>query len=184
MAWIPYTYLPPDVCGDLDLPDFPVEQDCTSYEQLRAEVCGIIVRPFGALMPIDWRDITDWEASYIDNTDPTAAHYIVGRGSFLPLGKTTVTLAGGRVEENRERTYRLLFSVSNTNEGHADFARLLQVNKNDFNFFIHTVDDRMIGGLGGLNPTYVDADFPFGNGDAREVINLTIDTDFLTFPEW
>ncbi len=184
MAWNPFTYLPPDVCAETDLPDFNLNQDCTSFDIDRAEICGVIIRPEGALAPVDWRDLTDWEASYIDNADPAAAHYITGIGTFQPLEKTTVTLAGGRVNENRERSYRVLFSVLNTDEGHADFGRQLQTNKKDFTFYLYTVEGRMVGGSSGLNPAYVDADFPFGSGDARETINLTIDTDFISFPEW
>lgn len=184
MAWNAFTYLPPDVCAETELPDFDLVQDCTSYDLSRAEIGGVIIRPYGSLAPIDWQSIDDWEASYIDNADPAAAHYIVGIGTFLPLEKTTVTLAGGRVEENRERRYRLLFSVLNTDEGHADFGRLLQANKKNFTFYLQTVDGRIFGGSSGLNPAYVDADFPFGSGDARETINLIIDTDFIAFPEW
>jgi len=184
MAWNAFTYLPPDVCEETDLPDFPLEQDCTSYDIDRAEIGGLIIRPYGALAPTIWRDIDDWNDGFIDNADPAASHYLVGIGTFLPLEKTTLTLAGGRVEENRERRYRLLFSVLNTDEGHADFARLLQVNKKNFTFYLQTVDGRIFAGSSGLNPAYVDADFPFGSGDARETINITIDTDFFAFPEW
>lgn len=180
-----YSYLPPDVCGDLELPEFPENQDCTSFEQLRSEVCGIIFRPPGALAPVAWYNYQEWvDEGKIDNTDPEVAHYVTGIGTFLPLEKTVATLAGGRVEENRERRYRLLMSILNTTDGHADWARKLQANNREFSFYIHTLGGKVIGGTYGLQPSYCDADFPFNQGDAKETINITIDTDFLSFPSW
>ena len=195
----PFTYLPTDVCGDLELPDFPLIQDCVSYPQLRSEVCGLIIKPTGALSPVAWYDLSEWtDEGKIDNADPAVAHYIAGRGSFLPLEKTVVSLAGGRVEENRERTQRILFNVLNMDTatpgfdvGHIGFGRKLQANKRDFTVYVVTIggtygaftENRVIGGSSGMQPVFTDAVFAFNEGkDSRESMQLIIDVEFLDFP--
>jgi hypothetical protein len=186
MAVNAYTYLPPDVCGDTDFPVFPFIQDCTSYDQEVAEICGIIFVPLlDGLIPTgnDWKTFSEWSVSIINNNE-TSPHYIVGVGSFLPTEKTLTTLAGGRVEENRERRYRLSFSVFNMYSGHVNWARKLQVNNREFVFFLHTIGDRVIGGPYGMMPSYSDAEIPFNLGGVKENLQITIDTDFLSFPEW
>jgi hypothetical protein len=186
-----FTYLPTDVCADLDLPDFPLIQDCVSYSQLRSEVCGLIIRPIDAPYPIAWYNLSEWyDESKIDNADPAAAHFIAGRGSFLPTDKTTVVLAGGRVEENREQTQRLAFNVLNMDAGHIEFGRKLQANKKDFTFYVTIggaygafTENRIIGGYAGMIPSFVGAAFPFNEGaNSRELMQITIDTEFLDFP--
>ena len=189
----PYTYLPVDVCDPLDLPDFPVNQDCTSYSQLSSEVCGLIIRPYGSFYPIAWYNLSEWtDEGKIDNEDPDAAHYIAGIGSFLPKEKVTVDLASGRVVENRERTQRLVFNVLNTTANHIAFARQLQANKKDFTFNIVTIggtysgltEERVIGGYYGMQPVFVDADFLFNEGaGTREFLQFIIDVEFLDFPD-
>lgn len=189
----PFTYLPTDVCGDYELPDIPTVQDCTNYAQLRSEVCGLIIRPIGALSPIAWYNLNEWvDESKIDNADPTAAHYIVGRGSFLPTEKTVVTLAGGRVEENRTRTQRVVLNVSNMDAGHITLGRKLQANKRDFTFNVVTIggpygvlnNNRVIGGYLGMRPVFTDAVFAFNEGaNSRESMQIIIDTEFLDFPD-
>lgn len=187
MAFNPFTYLPDDLCAALDLPDFPADQDCTLYEQLQSEVSGLIIRPYGSLSPITWYRLQEWyDEGKIDNTDPAVAHFIPGIGSFLPNTAQTVSLANGRVEENREVSYRLLLDVKNLDGGHIAFGRSLMLNKKDFTFNIVTIGgtyERVIGGSYGLNPTYVNAVFPFNSGpESRETMQLTIDTEFLQFP--
>ena len=200
----PFTYLPTDVCNDLDVPDFPVEQDCADYAQLRSEVWGVIIRPISSTYPIAWYNLTEWyTGSKIDNEDPTKAHFIAGKGSFLPTEKVVATLAGGRVEENRERTQRLILNVSTMNAGlsgfnvaHTKFGRQLQRNKKDFTFNVVTIGglymgssnmithSRVIGGYLGMQPVSVDAIFGFQEGaNSRESMQLIIDTEFLDFPD-
>lgn len=182
MAFNPFTYLPPGLCDDMPLPVFPMDTDCIAYDQERSEVCGLIVVPgFSGLAPDDWQDIAQWE---ILNNNETSPHYIPGIGTFLPAEKSNVILAGGRVEENREHRYRLSLTVKNMHDGHADFARSLMANKKDFAFFLHTMGDRVIGGPEGMNPVFVDAEFPFGSGESTEQITIIIDTEFIAFPEW
>lgn len=187
MAFNPFTVLPPGLCDDMPLPDFSTEQDCTTYDQELSEVCGLIVVPDGASIPTNWQSFPDWNTVLLPkivNTNPAKAHYLVGIGSFLPTEKTTLILAGGRVEENREHRYRLNLSVKNMHDGHAEFARSLMANKKDFTFFLHTMGDRVIGGPEGMNPVFVDAEFPFGSGESTEQITIIIDTEFIAFPEW
>lgn len=180
----PFTYIPDDVCDGFPLPAFPVLQDCVSYSQLHSEVSGLVIFPFGAVKPFDWTSWTGWEAN-IDNEDDTKAHHVAGIGSFLPVEKSTVSLAGGRVVENRERGSRLSFSVLNMNHFHTVFARQCQRNKRDFVFWIRTASNRVIGGISGMRPIFTDADFLFNSGpDARESFTITIETEFLEFPQF
>lgn len=189
----PYTYLPTDACDDLDLPDIPQVQDCVNYSQLRSEVCGLIIRPIGASYPIAWYNLSEWyDESKIDNTDPAKAHFIAGKGSFLPTEKTTATLAGGRVEENRERKQRVSFNVLNMDAGHIAFGRKLQANKQDFTFNVVTIggrygafeENRIIGGFYGMQPIFTDAVFAFADGTgSRESMQIIIDVEFLDFPD-
>ena len=189
MSTNPFTYTPIDVCGDLDLPDFPIVQTCAAYPQYRSEVCGLILVPPGATTPIDWYNLTSWEAIF-DNWDETKPHYIVGRGGFVPGEVTRVSLAGGRVEENRERTQRLTFAVTNMDYGHRDFGRKLQSNNRNFTFWLQTIgglttEGMILGGEFGMRPIFTDAEFVFSVGkDSRKNMNVIIDTEFLNFPEW
>ena len=184
MSYNPFTTLPITLCGADDLPAFAQCQTGTSYIQLRSQVGGLLILPVGATPPTDWELESDW-SDVVDNTneDNTKAKYLVGRGSFLPNGITEVNLAGGRLIENRERFYRLTFNVVNTNDGHADFGRKLQKNIRDFDVWIQTIGDRIIGGSVGMRPVYVNAEFPFaeGNND-REVIQIVMDFAFEHFP--
>jgi len=179
----PFTYLPPDVCGDPDLPDFPVNQGCAAFDQLRSEVSGLIIRPEGALSPVSVGNLDAWLASYVDNEDPAASHYLVGRGSFLQTEKDDLVLAGGRVEENRERVHRLVFSVVNLDAGHQQFCKNLQSNFKNFLFYMHTLSGRMIWAHSGIRPIFVDAEFVFPNGnDSRASATITIDVEYQSFP--
>lgn len=183
----PFTYIPADLCDGFDLPVFPVDINCISYSQKWSEVCGLIILPAGGVgvADPDWRDFAEWEA-IIDNSglDATAPRYIPGIGSFLPQEKQLLQLAGGRVTENRERGYRLAFAVQNMDSGHMAFARQLQRNFTAFTFWMHTIEGRVLGGSDGMTPFYGDADIPLSSGDGKEVINITIDTEFLQYPEW
>lgn len=181
-----FTRLPLDICDSMPLPDFPAIQDCNAYTQLRSEIGGIIIRPLTALSaPTQWYNFSQWESTRINNEDPDAAHYITGRGSFLQSEKETVVLAGGRIEENRERTQRLVFQVTNLSDGHTEFGRKLQSNKRNFFFWLHTVDNRVIGGASGMVPVLTDTEFVLAQGrDSRQTMNIIIDTEFLWFPKW
>lgn len=185
MSYNPFTVLPITQCGNVEIPALAQCQDTTTYLQLRAQVSGLLILPIGATPPDDWETANDW-AGAVDNstTDNSTAKYLVGRGSFLPNGVVEVNLAGGRAVETREHFYRLAFSVLNTNDGHADFARKLQRGIRDFDMWVQTVGDRIIGGPEGMRPYFVNADFLFseGNND-RETILITMDFAFDNFPD-
>lgn len=184
MAYNPFTILPDTLCGATDLPALAQCQDTTTYVQLRSQVSGILILPVGATPPDDWELESDW-ADVVDNSDTTNtnAKYLVGRGSFLPIGITEINLAGGRLVENRERFYRLSIVVLNMNDGHADFGRKLQKNIRNFDVWVLTLGDRMIGGEKGMRPYYVNADFLYneGNND-REQMLVVMDFTFEQFP--
>ena len=177
-----FTYLPPDVCGDVSLPAFPQGQDCTDYEQLISQVCGLIALPFGVDPASSWQSVSGW-GSDVDNTDTTnqKAKYLVGIGSFLPLDSGQISLAGGRLQRNEQRTQRLILQVFNFDAGVKNFGRRLQRNQKNFSCFIETVDGRMIGGASGIKPFYVDADFEWAE-QGVEKMTIKLDFAFLNLP--
>lgn len=186
-------YLPPDICGDLALPNFPQIQDCTSYSQLYSEVAGVIFMPViegisfsdwlaDGLVPGNWEDFDEW--TFGNNTDANA-HLLIGRGSFLETDAALLTLAGGRVEENRERIMRLTLNVLNMDAGHIEWGRKLQRNARAFQFWVYTNGGRIIGGQYGMKPYFTNAIFAWQQGrENRESMQLIIDTEILSVPEW
>lgn len=141
--------------------------------------------PVGADRPGSWENIEDWE-NVIDNTsvDETKGKYIVGIGSFTPDALVEVSLSGGRVIENRERTYRLSLAVLNVDDGHNNLFRKLQTNARRFDFWLLTVGDRLVGGTKGMRPVRANADFVLAAGEnSREVWNITLLTTFFQYPE-
>ena len=180
----PFTSLPSTMCEGWNLPAISTCQDGTTYRQRRSEVYGLLMLPVGADKPGSWQNIEDWE-DVIDNesTDDTKGKYLVGIGSFLPDSQVEVNLAGGRLIENRERTYRLNMAVLNVDDGHSDFCRKLQMNNRRFDFWLITLGDRLVGGSNGMRPQRVNADFVLASGDgSREVWNLNFTTTFLQYP--
>lgn len=175
----PFTVLPETLCNDYDLPVFPTCQDSVYYSQLHSQISGLVILPYGASVPGDWTSIDDWAAT-IDNTDTTGekARYLVGKGSFLPNQQVQAVLSGGRLTENRERSYRLTFSVLNMDDGHAEFGRKLQNNLRNFTMWLETLGSRMIGGATGIKPFLVNADFPF-NGENGDKESMVVTMDFF-----
>lgn len=181
----PFTVLPSTLCDSWNIPAISTCQDEPTYRQRRSEISAILMLPHGATPPGNWENLSDW-VNTIDNTetDDSKGKYLVGIGSFLPDTLTEVSLAGGRMVENRERTYRLNMAVLNIDDGHTAFCRKLQTNARRFNFWLITIGDRLIGGPSGMKPQRVNADFVLASGrDSREVWNLTFTTTFLQFPE-
>lgn len=180
----PFTVLPDALC-DTRLPAITPCQDTVTHIQRRSEVCGLFLLPIGADRPGSWQAVADWE-SVVDNesTDNTKAKYIVGRGSFLLESQVQVNLSGGRLELNKEKTYRLVFNVVNIDDGHSDLFRKLENGVRNFDFWILTVGDRLIGGPRGMRPRTVNATFALAEGGtSREVWQIVLTTTLHQFPE-
>ncbi len=176
-----YLSIPPDICGDSGLPEFPENQDCTSYDQAFADVCGIVIRPIGVSAPEGWGTIGGWSA-VIDNADAGSdtAKYLVGSGSFTPLDSPQISLSGGRLVKNNIHTYQLRLNLFNMDGGHIQFCRKLNVNSKNYAVYIETLE-RMIGGENGLKPFYVNAEIPF-NAGAKEAATILMNFSFAAFP--
>lgn len=174
--------LPPDICGDAGLPAFPENQDCTGYDQLDAEVSGIIILPDGVDPAESWGTIAGWSA-VIDNSDAGSdtAKYIAGKGSFTELDSPQISLAGGRELRNNIHSYQLNLNVLNMDGGHVQFGRKCQRNKRNFKIFIETIDGRMIGGPYGIKPYYTNATLPFSDGQ-KETIQFKMNFAWAAFP--
>lgn len=180
----PFTVLPSTLCDAWNLPAISTCQDGTTYRRRRSEVAGLLMLPVGADKPGSWENIADWE-TVIDNesTDDTKGKYLVGIGSFQPETQVEVNLSNGRFIENRERTYILNMAVVNIDDGHNNFCRKLQTNARRFDFWLLTVGDRLVGGVNGMRPVRVNADFVLAAGaGSYEVWNLTFRTTFLQYP--
>jgi len=181
----PFTVLPSTLCENWLIPAISTCQDEPTYRQRRSEVYGLLMLPTGAEPPGNWENIADW-VNTVDNTNTndTKAKYMVGIGSFLPDTQVEVSLAGGRLVENRERTYRLNMAVLNIDDGHTAFCRKLQTNARRFTFWLITLGDRLVGGPSGIRPQRVNADFVLASGNnSREVWNITFTSTFLQYPE-
>ena len=58
----------PDEClGEVAYPAIPKDQDCTSFPIYESQVCGLVILPFGAPLPNDWKTKPPWSGS-IDNS--------------------------------------------------------------------------------------------------------------------
>lgn len=180
----PFAEIPLGICEELDMPAFATDQSCTSYPQRLAEVCGVIALPFGVAPPVDWTSMAGW-AGVIDNADLTGtkARYLVGIGSHLPETEVLINLSGERLEEIRDRSYRLNYNVLNMNDGHMAFGRRLERGYKRYYVWLETLGGRLIGGPFGMAPVFVNARFPFNQGaNSREVMQIVMDFFFLQFP--
>ena len=180
----PFTALPSTDCDAWNLPALSTCQEGAAYRRRRSEVGGLLMVPVGATKPGTWTNSTDWEG-VIDNesTDDTKGKYLVGIGSFTPESLVEVSLSGGRFIENRERTYALNMAVVNIADEHNDFCRKLQTNLRRFDFWLVTVDGRIVGGPNGIRSFRVNADFVLAAGaGSYEVWNITLRTTFLQYP--
>lgn len=181
----PFAVLPADVCDDFSLPAFPTDQDCIAYPQRLSQTCAVVVLPAGAPPPVDWTTLAGWDG-VIQNDDltMTKARYLVGIGSFLPDRKVIANLAEQRLEEVKDRGYRLRFKVLNMDAGHRAFGKLLEAGWKDFDVWLETLGSRLIGGPIGMRPVFVDCDFPFdGANNSRENMDITMDFFFHGFPD-
>jgi hypothetical protein len=189
MSYNPFTVVPGSftigICGDGDdgFPTLPVDQDCVSYEQKRSEIGELIIAPTGATVPVTWYTRSEWDA-VIDNAAANGVKSVVGMGSFLPTDETTVSLAGGRLEEQREFAQRLILKVPYMAINIVEVGQRLQRNNRSFTFWLYTVGGRVLGGEFGFRPLFTNAKFPFSSGkESREYMEITIDTEFLQFPQ-
>jgi hypothetical protein len=169
--------LPAWVCDEWDVPVFPGNQDCTTYDQLLSQICGVIILPNAATGPSDWTTEAGWEG-VVDNADPAKGRYLVGIGSFLPVERVTVDLSGGRLVQVTERTYQLRLRVTHMDDGHMGFGRLLESGFRGFSAWLEPLSGGLVGGPTGMRPVFVDCDFPY-EGAATSVRYIDITINFL-----
>lgn len=176
-----FTILPYDVCGETTIEAFPDDQDCTNYNVLHSQICGLIIVPVGANKPTNWQTLAGW-SGVIDNGDQTGTkgRYLAGIGSLLPAGKKTVELGGGRREIHTDRRYRLTLSVNNYAPGHIAFTRMLEGGYRNFDCWMETLGGRIIGGAEGVRPFVPDGEHLF-DGENTSVETMRIVLDFF-FP--
>ncbi len=175
-------------CGgcDISLPVFTGDPDCITYEQLKSQVCSIIVFPWLADKPDDWTDPDDWDG-LIDNTNSndTKAKKLKGIGSFLRIEQNDVSVANRRRLFVTDRVYELRMRVLDMHTGHVDFIRKLQCDFKNFDVYIETVGGRLIGGESGLQPFYVDGFFNFeSDSESKEFMEVVMWFKIGKFPDY
>jgi hypothetical protein len=142
-----------------------IDQNCAG-QPLLSQVAGLLILPDGATPPTDWTSKADWEAVVNNSaTDNTAARYLTGIGGVDVPEKQIIRVAKG-VDVLAYRTYQLVLDIFNLSDLNRDFAAALQCNPLNFKFWFETVDGSVFGGSTGISPTFTDADFPLGSGEA------------------
>lgn len=170
--------------GDFSLPAFATDQDSICYDQKLSQICGMYLVPAGATKASIWTSADSWY-DVVDNNDITMTkpRYVVGIGSFLPLSKEAVSLSGGRRIEYKDRSYRFDFSLTNMHPGHKEMIRRFENGWRNFNIWIETMGETIIGGQFGLRPFITDGEIPFGGGNSdRERLRMTADFFFQKLP--
>lgn len=169
----------PDICtGVLTLKTLPVDQDCIAWLPLKSQVCGIVLAPAAAGVPVDWTLAPDW-ATFIDNTDVLNANgkYLVGIGG-IPAAEKTVTPFPKAQERVTNREYTLTFNVPNLPEETYDFLIDLQCGDASLQMWYQSVGGWIYGGPDGIDLKSIDVDFPKGEGAEdfdQAVITMTFD---------
>jgi len=181
MSQNPYSILPYDVCNEVTLPAFPESQDCTGYDVLKSQICGLIIVPIGANKPTNWQTLAGW-SGVIDNSDQsgTKGKYLSGIGSLLPSGKKQVELSNARRVLIADRAYRFDYTVLHFAPGHIEFVKMLEGGYRDFDAWFETIGGRIIGGKDGVRPFVPDAEHRY-EGELVSIEQLRIVLEFF-FP--
>jgi len=171
------TGCPDDCADDFTLPAVAADQACTNYAQGRSQLNRLYIIPSGAPdIFADWATTPTFVSASIDNTtaDGSKAHEFVGMGELPAPEKTSLDYPDLRTK-TESRLYAITFRVPNLNAAEYERARKLQCGNTDFTFYYGDLADYVYGKSGGLEPEFVDVDFPKGGGnDDRNVAIITL----------
>lgn len=168
---------PADCDDELLLGAIPVEQDCTSYDIEQSQVAGIIIVPAGAPDPFaSFSTTPTYVAASIDNTvtDNSKSKHLVVIGGIAAPEKQRIEYPKGK-SKNGDRTYTLLARHFQLSGGGYETTKQFQCGWTGFTFYYYDRAGLVYGKQGGIVPSFADADFPKGEGEAdRNYALLTI----------
>lgn len=163
-------------CGAFDLGAIPVfDGDCPKAEApYRSQLQGLIIKPNNSRPFTYTSALSVGQAISNADTDNNTSRYLMGAGGIasedhvVVLGRATKVLAG--------RLFTVTFDVAITCDTTFAFLRRLSQNWNGFKFWGYTLNERLIGGAGGIAPSFVTVSLPTGAGrtDVERAI-LTIE---------
>jgi hypothetical protein len=166
----------PDCDEDLLLTAIDEDQNCTTYEIEDSEVSDIFIRPDGAPdIFASWSTTPTYVADSVDNTvtDNTASKWLVGIGNVAVANKTETPYPKGKMKVT-VREYPLVMRISNLSDAMYNFLRKFQgCGWLGWKFYYVDKANKLYGIAGGLEPSFVDVDFPLAEGGKKEAI-LTI----------
>lgn len=163
-------------CGAFELGAVPAyAADCPKTEAPRlSQIAGLIILPNSAQPFTHTSALSIQTAVQNTLTDNRAGRFIVGAGGMssadhtIVLGRVKKVLAG--------RLYTVTFDTAITCDTTFAFLRRLSANWTGFRFWAYTLGDRLIGGAGGIAPSFVSVAFVTGAGRAEiERATLTIE---------
>lgn len=143
---------------NFQLTALPGNLDCFIQPKL-SQVCNIFIIPFGAPLPTDWTNESDF-IDVIDNTNSTNQYgkQLFGVGE-VPKAETIVTSMGN---SRKVLGYRkqLNFEVQIGIASVYSLLQHMQLGFTSFRFWFGTIGGRLIGGEEGMIPELVSVDFP------------------------
>lgn len=162
--------------GAFDLGAIPVYNgDCPKAEApYRSQLQGLIIQPNNSRPFTHTSAVSVGAAISNIDTDNNTSRYLMGSGGIasedhvVVLGRATKVLAG--------RLFTVTFDVAITCDTTLNFLRRFSQNWNGFRFWGYTLNERLIGGAGGIAPSFVSVALPLGAGrtDVERAI-LTIE---------
>lgn len=151
-------------CAAPTLTALPVyDGDCDPNESpINAQLVGLIVLPISARLPVDWTDAGDVTDSVANaTTDNGVGKFLFGKGGIPAPVLNEITL--GRIHRLvTSRLYTVTIEMLIACPAHRTFLNLLQTNWKGFTFWPYTSGDILIGGAGGIVPSFVSVDMPIG----------------------
>lgn len=175
---------PADCDSALVLGAIDVNQDCTNYDQLYSQLCGLVILPNGAADPTDWTAAPAF-AAVVDNSiaSDTLGKYVVGEGEMQGAEKVADEYPKRQTKVNF-RLYTATLTVKNLSDEQYEMLRQLQCGWSGFRFWIETLGERLLGDADGIDPLSVDVDFIYGGGrDDKEQAVITIQFEADGDPE-
>jgi hypothetical protein len=148
------------------------DQDCIDYAQELSEVSDLYMIPTGAPdMFAAFATTPTYVADSIDNTvsDNSAGKWLVGIGEVPAADKVQTPYPKGK-QKTTERTYALTFTVFNMSDLQYTFLQQVQCGGTGFTFYFADLGDSVYGKQGGIEPSFVDVDFPKASGQTRRAV--------------
>ncbi len=161
------TTCPADCDDILLLAAIPAVQDCAAYPQTLSQVGHLYIMPTGATNPwTSWSGTPTLTANSIDNTEALNAKtkWLVGIGEIAAPEKTVVPYPLKKAKTT-DRLFTLNFRILNMSAAQYEFLRQIQCGSLGFTFWYADLGDWLYGLTGGLEPEFVNVQFPKPGGN-------------------